>query len=162
MPQHRAIKALDRLFHSILLDPIEGQGQRADPGENFKPSKLEKAISQDHGKRRNSELRRRKEDQRAHRLRHIGLMVGLVVHAADIQDRDGAPAALMTILERWPWLRHLFADGGYAGPKLKGGMQKNGTFTLGIVERTAKAKGFEVLPRRCPARLDDRTADGAG
>ncbi|WP_246728172.1 IS5 family transposase [Rhizobium leguminosarum] len=59
------------------------------------------------------------------RKRHIvvdtlGLMVGLVVHSADIQDRDGAPAVLKTILKRWPWLRHIFADGGYAGPKLKG------------------------------------------
>jgi hypothetical protein len=33
----------------------------------------------------------------------IGLIVGLLVHAADIQDRDGAPAALKTILERWRW-----------------------------------------------------------
>ena len=75
-------------------------------------------------------------------------MVGLVIHAADIQDRDGAPAALKTILKRWPWLRHVFADGGYAGPKLKGALQKIGTFTLEIVKRTDKAKGFEVLPRR--------------
>jgi putative transposase len=78
----------------------------------------------------------------------IGLMVGLVVHAANVQDRDGAPAVLKSILKRWPWLRHLFADGGYAGPKLKGALQKIGKFTLEIVKRTDKAKGFEVLPRR--------------
>jgi len=58
------------------------------------------------------------------RKRHIvvdtlGLMVGLVIHSAGIQDRDGAPDVLKTILKRWPWLRHIFADGGYAGPKLK-------------------------------------------
>ena len=40
------------------------------------------------------------------RKRHIvvdtlGLLVGLVVHAADIQDRDGAPDVLKTILKRW-------------------------------------------------------------
>jgi transposase len=87
------------------------------------------------------------------RKRHIvvdtlGLMVGLVVHAADIQDRDGATAVLKSILKRWPWLRHVFADGGYAGPKLRGALQKVGKFTLEIVKRTDKAKGFEVLPRR--------------
>jgi putative transposase len=87
------------------------------------------------------------------RKRHIvvdtlGLMVGLVIHAADIQDRDGAPAVLKAILKRWPWLRHVFADGGYAGPKLRGALQKIGSFTLEIVKRTDKAKGFEVLPRR--------------
>ncbi|MDP9856653.1 hypothetical protein J2854_003862 [Agrobacterium tumefaciens] len=68
--------------------------------------------------------------------------------SADIQDRDGAPAVLKTILKRWPWLRHIFADGGYSGPKLKGALQKIAAFTLQIVKRTGKAKGFEVLPRR--------------
>ncbi len=87
------------------------------------------------------------------RKRHIvvdtlGLLVGVVVHAADIQDRDGAPAVLKSILTRWPWLRHIFADGGYAGPKLRGALRKVGKFTLEIVKRTDKAKGFEVLPRR--------------
>ncbi|GLR45978.1 hypothetical protein GCM10007880_64960 [Mesorhizobium amorphae] len=43
-------------------------------------------------------------------------------------------------------LPHVFADGGYVGPKLGGAMQKAGTFTLKIVTRTDKAKGFEVLP----------------
>lgn len=87
------------------------------------------------------------------RKRHIvvdtlGLLVGVVVHAADIQDRDGAPAVLKSILKRWPWLRHIFADGGYAGPKLRGALQKIGKFTMQIVKRSDGAKGFEVLPRR--------------
>ncbi len=87
------------------------------------------------------------------RKRHIvvdtlGLLVGVVVHAADIQDRDGAAAVLKTIRRRWPWLRHIFADGGYAGPKLRGALQKIGRFTMEIVKRSDSAKGFEVLPRR--------------
>jgi len=58
------------------------------------------------------------------RKRHIvtdtlGLMVGLAIHSAGIQDRDGAPEVLQSIRTRWPWLRHVFADGGYAGPKLE-------------------------------------------
>ncbi len=87
------------------------------------------------------------------RKRHIvvdtlGLLVGVVVHAADIQDRDGAPVVLKTILRRWPWLRHIFADGGYAGPKLRGALQKVGKFTMEIIKRSDSAKGFEILPRR--------------
>jgi putative transposase len=78
----------------------------------------------------------------------IGMMVGLIVHAADIQDRDGAPTVLKSILRRWPWLRHVFADGGYQGPKLKGALRKIGKFTIEIVKRADAAKGFEVLPRR--------------
>jgi len=84
------------------------------------------------------------------RKRHIvvdtlGLMVGLVIHSAGIQDRDGAPDVLKTILKRWPWLRHIFADGGYAGPKLKGRLEKVGKFTLEIVKRSDRAEGFELL-----------------
>jgi len=87
------------------------------------------------------------------RKRHIivdtlGLMVGLMVHSADIQDRDGAPDLLKSIRNRWPWLLHVFADGGYAGDKLKKRLQKIGKWTLEIIKRTDKAKGFEILPRR--------------
>ena len=44
------------------------------------------------------------------RKRHItsdasGLLVGAMVYAADIQDRDGAPALLASILHAFPWLR---------------------------------------------------------
>jgi len=58
------------------------------------------------------------------RKRHIvtdteGNLVGLVVHEASIQDRDGAPCVLAAIRSLYPWLRHIFADGGYAGEKLR-------------------------------------------
>lgn len=87
------------------------------------------------------------------RKRHIvtdtlGLMVGLVVHGADVQDRDGAPEVLKSIRSRWPWLRHVFADGGYAGPKLKGALRRVGDWSIEIIKRTDAARGFEVLPRR--------------
>lgn len=87
------------------------------------------------------------------RKRHIvtdtlGLIVGAVVHAADIQDRDGAPEALSSIRARWPWLRHVFADGGYAGDKLKTALAEKGRWTIEIIRRSDKAKGFAVLPRR--------------
>lgn len=78
----------------------------------------------------------------------IGMLFGLVVHAADIQDRDGAPAVLKSIRHACPWLRHVFADGGYAGPKLRGALDRIGEWTLEIVKRSDTAKGFEVLPRR--------------
>ena len=87
------------------------------------------------------------------RKRHIvtdtlGLLVGAVVHAANIQDRDGAPDVLKSIRARWPWLRHLFADGGYAGDKLKAALADQGRWTIEIITRSDTAKGFEVLPRR--------------
>ena len=87
------------------------------------------------------------------RKRHIvtdtlGHLVGLVVHGADIQDRDGAVEVLASIRHRYPWLRHVFADGGYGGDKLKGRLTKVGQWTLQIIKRSDHAKGFVVLPRR--------------
>jgi len=78
----------------------------------------------------------------------IGLMVGLAIHGADVQDRDGAPDLLKSIAIAYPMLRHIFADGGYAGPKLRGALEKIGRWTLQIVKRSDTAKGFEVIPRR--------------
>jgi putative transposase len=87
------------------------------------------------------------------RKRHIltdtgGLLVTAIVHAADIQDRDGAPAVLKAIRRAFPWLRHIFADGGYAGDKLKQALAKIGTWTIEIIKRCDAAKGFRLLPRR--------------
>ena len=87
------------------------------------------------------------------RKRHIvtdtqGNLVGLVVHEADIQDRDGAPRVLSSIRALYPWLRHVFADGGYAGDKLRAALKGKGSWMLEIIKRSDAAKGFEILPRR--------------
>ena len=87
------------------------------------------------------------------RKRHIvtdteGHLVGLQVHAADIQDRDGAVSVLSSIRALYPWLRHIFADGGYAGDKLRNALRKLGRWTIEIIKRSDQAIGFAVLSRR--------------
>ena len=87
------------------------------------------------------------------RKRHIltdtcGYLIFILVHAADIQDRDGAVDVLKVIRYRFPWLRHVFADGGYAGDKLRSALKGHGSWTLEIIKRSDTAKGFELLPRR--------------
>jgi transposase len=42
----------------------------------------------------------------------------------------------------------VFADGGYAGPKLRAALGRPGAWTIEIVKRSDTARGFEVLPRR--------------
>jgi putative transposase len=86
------------------------------------------------------------------RKRHIvvdttGLLLDVSVHAADIQDRDGAKLVLGKLLGRYPRLRHLWADGGYAGP-LKDWAPELGNWILEIVRKDPETKGFAVLPRR--------------
>jgi transposase len=84
----------------------------------------------------------------------VGLLLHAVVHPADIQDRDGAPSVLASTRSLYPWLRHVFADGGYAGDKLRNALKGKGEWTIEIVKRSDAAKGFVLLPRR---RVVERT-----
>ena len=97
------------------------------------------------------------------RKRHIvtdtlGLLVGLVVHGAGIQDRDGAPVVLKSIRHAFPWLRHVFADGGYAGPKLRGALEKIGVWTKdrGLDNGDRQALRYRQGLRIAPAPLGRR------
>jgi transposase len=71
-----------------------------------------------------------------------GHLVGVQVHAADIHDRDGAVGVLASIRYLFPWLRHVFADGGYAGEKLEAALAGRGQWTVEIVKRSDQAKGL--------------------
>lgn len=71
-----------------------------------------------------------------------------MVHSAGIQDRDGAPDVLKSIRHSCPDLRHIFADGGYGGPKLREVLDGNGNWDIQIVKRPDTAEGFEVIHRR--------------
>ncbi|MCE2563178.1 IS5 family transposase [Komagataeibacter sp. FNDCF1] len=87
------------------------------------------------------------------RKRHIatdtlGHIMTAVVHPADIQDRDGALMVAARIRSLFPWLRHLIADGGYAGEKLRNGLAQIGQWTIEIIKRSDQVKGFVVLPKR--------------
>jgi putative transposase len=87
------------------------------------------------------------------RKRHIvtdtnGFMVGLVVHSASIQDRDGAVPTLQSIRRFHPFMRHIFADAGYAGDKLRKALKGKGQWTIEVVRRCNNQKGFKVLNRR--------------
>src|SRR5208283_562238 len=86
------------------------------------------------------------------RKRHIAvdtdgrlLMVNLT--PADISDSAGAQMILDGVRKRWPWLKHLFADGAYDRTQL---MDKAAfrDFTIQVVRRSDAAVGFEVIPRR--------------
>jgi transposase len=79
------------------------------------------------------------------------------VTPVDVQDRDAAPDLLACLRSAFPWLRHIFADGGYAGPKLQEASDNLGNWRLEIVKRSDAAKGFVLLPRRW---IVERTCDG--
>ncbi len=77
----------------------------------------------------------------------LGLIIALIVHPANIQDRDGAQLLLAKITGRFPRLRLIWADGGYAG-KLIDWVKDQFGLTLDIVKRNQQQKGFAVLRKR--------------
>ena len=87
------------------------------------------------------------------RKRHIvtdtqGNMLANITHEASVQDRDGAPDVIGSACESYPKLELIFADGAYAGPKLREVMEKTNGPTIEIVKRSDSAKGFIVIAKR--------------
>jgi putative transposase len=86
------------------------------------------------------------------RKRHIvvdtdGRLLMVNLTTADISDSAGAQAILAAIRQRWPWIKHLFADGAYDRTTL---MDKAAflDFVIEIVRRIDTEPRFKVLPRR--------------
>jgi len=89
------------------------------------------------------------------RKRHLlvdvmGLVLLVVVHPANIQDRDGAKLVLEHIRNALKRLRLIWADGGYAGKLIEWvrELRRRDKVCLEIVKRTDDVRGFKVLPHR--------------
>ncbi len=86
------------------------------------------------------------------RKRHIitdtlGFILAVVIHNADIQDREGAKQVIENLRYDYPRLKKILADGGYTG-QLTEWVLKGFGWTLEIVHKVAGIGGFNVLPKR--------------
>ena len=72
-----------------------------------------------------------------------------LVHAADVQDRDGGALLMASLFGAFPFLLKLYADGGYQGREFQAAVKKAlGRVNVEIVKRSDQATGFFVLPKR--------------
>ena len=80
----------------------------------------------------------------------MGLVLAVVVHPANIQDRDGAKLVLDIVRHTFSRLRLIWADGGYAGRLIDWArdLRTQRKIRLEIVKRSDNMRGFVVLPRR--------------
>ncbi|MGC2788215.1 MAG: IS5 family transposase, partial [Roseiarcus sp.] len=88
------------------------------------------------------------------RKRHIlvdtqGLLMHAIVHAADVQDRDGGALLMASLFGGFPFLIKLYADGGYQGPEFQSAVKQIlARINVEIVKRSDQATGFVALPKR--------------
>jgi putative transposase len=101
------------------------------------------------------------------RKRHVlvdtlGLLLKVVVHPADLHDRDGGKLLLGALDAAFPRLRHLWADQGYTGAFRRWAWERTGIdlevvypwwrqlkrYAPDLLEAMGYQPGFNVLPRR--------------
>ncbi|MFG2979609.1 transposase [Streptomyces sp. NPDC048331] len=86
------------------------------------------------------------------RKRHVvvdtlGLLLGVMVTAADIGDRAAAKVLLERVTDAHHRLELVWADGGYTGSLVKHCLSAL-ALVLAIVKRSDDMRGFVVLPKR--------------
>ena len=89
------------------------------------------------------------------RKRHVavdtlGLVLGIMITTAAVQDRDAAKTLIKRLVGLFGRLQIIWADGGYLGALVQWVKQLRpfGKLRLEIVRRCAEVKGFKVLPKR--------------
>jgi putative transposase len=88
----------------------------------------------------------------------LGLLLRVIVHSANMQDRDGARLVLAGLKQRFPRLHHLWTDQAYTGNLVEWIEQELG-WSVEVVERSPR-RGFIVTPNHqfqrvaLPARFE--------
>ena len=142
---------LERIHEALYVKCREAAGARSKPDrrDHRQPERQERRkrgrridpSGYDAGKKINGKKRHILVDTQ-------GLLMCAIVHAADVQDRDGGALLMAALFGAFPFLTRLFADGGYQGPQFKDAIRRTlAAVTVEIVKRS-DAKTFVVLPKR--------------
>jgi hypothetical protein len=92
----------------------------------------------------------------------LGLLLNVVVHSADVQDRDGAPLVLDRRTRRlFPFIERIFADAGYQGAKTAAaiarpapGRWRSSSAVSCIVSSSCPSDGLSSEPSPGSAAID--------
>jgi transposase len=143
---------LERIHHALYEQCREREQREASPtaaiidSQSVKSAEKGGACIDPHGYDAGKKIKGKK--------RHIlvdtlGLLLHAIVHPADIQDRDGGVIVMATLFGMFPFLKTLFADGGYQGPQFARALAKVlPHLDVEIVKRSDRVSGFVVLPKR--------------
>jgi transposase len=76
-----------------------------------------------------------------------GLLLRVLVYAADISDSEGAEWLLQEHHQAFPRMKHIRSDQGYK-ESLAEWMKANTKMMLEVIEKPAEQVGFAVIPKR--------------
>jgi putative transposase len=145
---------LDRIHPALLVACREAEGREALADRRHHRH----ADGESHGKRGPSADpvgydagKKTKDIKRNALVDTIGLLLGIEVIPASVQDLDCAADLIARTRRLFPFIARIFADGGYAGSKLEADLAAQ-PVTIEIVKRTDKEAGFKVVRRRWVAR----------
>ncbi|MBL6458661.1 IS5 family transposase [Belnapia sp. T6] len=144
-------RTLDRIHHALYVLCREQAGREASPtaaiidSQSVKSAEKGGAGIDPSGYEAGKKIKGKK--------RHVlvdtqGLLMQAIIHAADIQDRDGGVLLMGSLFGLYPFLLKLYADGGYQGANFQAGLRTAcRQINLEIVKRSELRK-FVVLPKR--------------
>jgi len=134
--------------HDVLVERIRvGIGKKPTPSVGIVDSQSVKACNLCEGDVGYDGGKKNKGRKRHIVMDTLGLVMIIVIHAANIHDSVGARAVMLSLKDKYlNGIVKIFADGGYMGELIEW-VQIQFQWTLEIVKRTEEHT-FKVLPKR--------------
>lgn len=136
-------------LHDRLRGKVrEAEGRQAEPSAAIIDSQSVKGAASVPSATRGYDGGKKINGRRRHVITDcLGLLLMVLVTAADVTDRQAARIMLPRLRVRFRKISLVWADGGYTGVLVDWAKEKL-QLTLQIVKRSDDMKGFVVLPRR--------------
>ncbi len=141
---------LERIHYALYVEVRERAGREASPTTAIIDPQSAKGAAKGGPRSIRQALMRARKSKAASAINLVdtlGLLLNVIVHPADVQDRDGAFDLLRRSRRLFPFVERIYADGGYQGPKMAGAVARTGVWQIEIVKRPTLAR-FEILPKR--------------